>query len=159
MAGVPYPTALRVLPFRLSRHLILNGFLVVPGITKTQLPIPVLEVIAKLAHLTANSGIKQNVAERGLDCSAACIVNAAEINPVVTGVPSGKVASATVKGLNGFAIGTLMPLGLKTAPFGCLNGSGENPVAAQARSKNERVYLKSANTVKYLSQMSRVKEP
>src|SRR5438045_1606179 len=79
--------------------------------------------------------------------------------PVVTGVPPGKVVSATVKGLNGFAIGTLMPLELKAAPFGCLNGSGANPVAAPAKSKNERVYLKSANTVKYLSQLSRVKEP
>src|SRR5262249_33471315 len=79
--------------------------------------------------------------------------------PVVTGVPSGKVASATLKGLNGFAIGTLMPLGLKGLPFGCLNGSGENPTAALAPSKNERVYLKSANTVKYLSQISRLKEP
>src|SRR5205809_4095672 len=79
--------------------------------------------------------------------------------PVVTGVPSGKVASAIVKGLNGFAIGTLMPSGLRASPFGCLNGSGENPVAAPAPSKNERVYLKSANTVKYLSKVSRVKEP
>src|SRR5215472_12532836 len=78
--------------------------------------------------------------------------------PVVTGVPSGKVASATVKGLNGFAIGTLMPWGLKTSPFGCLNGSGAEE-AAPAPLKNERVYLKSANTSKYLSQISRVKEP
>src|SRR5438094_9077310 len=84
--------------------------------------------------------------------------------PVVTGtpavgVPAGKVVSASVKGLNGFAIGTLIPSGLNASPFGCLNGSGENPVAAPAASKNERVYLKSANTVKYLSQISRVKEP
>src|SRR6266566_3834585 len=79
--------------------------------------------------------------------------------PVVTGVPSGKVASGCVKGLNGFAIGTLMPSGLKAAPFVCLNGSGKNPVAAPTPSKNERVYLKSANTVKYLSLVSRVKEP
>src|SRR5436190_24366130 len=78
--------------------------------------------------------------------------------PVVTGVPSGKVVSATVKGLNGFAIGTLIPSGLKASPFGCLNGS-EAEGAAPAKSKNERVYLKSANTVKYLSQISRVKEP
>src|SRR5258707_14527645 len=80
-----------------------------------------------------------------------------KLTQVVTGVPSGKVVSGTVKGLNGFAIGTLMPLELKAAPSGCLNGSGENPVAAPAKSKNERVYLKSANTVKYLSQISRVK--
>src|SRR5262245_13208855 len=74
--------------------------------------------------------------------------------PVVTGVPLGKVVSATVKGLNGFAIGTLMPLGLKGAPFSCLNGSGKNPVAAPAKPKNERLYLKSANNVKYLLHIS-----
>ena len=51
--------------------------------------------------------------ERGLGCSAARVVNAAETNSGGTGVPSGKVVSATMKGLNGFAIGTLMPLGLK----------------------------------------------
>src|SRR5438874_2709087 len=79
--------------------------------------------------------------------------------PVVTGVPFGKVVSATVNGLNGFCIGTLMPKGLKVSPFCCLNGSGENGVAARAELKNERVYLKSANTVRYLSQISRVKEP
>src|SRR5205823_12431320 len=85
-------------------------------------------------------------------------LTARKLTPVVTGVPSGKVASATVKGLNGFAIGTLMPAGLKASPFGCLNGSDAEG-AAPAASKNERVYLKSANTVKYLSQISRVKEP
>src|SRR5205814_9176271 len=79
--------------------------------------------------------------------------------PVVTGVPSGRVASATVNGLNGFCIGTLMPKELKASPFGYLNGFGSNGVAGRAASKNERVYLKSANTVKYLSRRSRVKEP
>src|SRR5439155_14071389 len=94
-----------------------------------------------------------------LNVLTAVSLMARKATPVVTGVPSGKVASATVKGLNGFAIGTLMPSGLKASPFGCLNGSGENPAAAPAPSKNERVYLKSAKTVKYLSQISRVKEP
>src|SRR5258708_40200627 len=93
-----------------------------------------------------------------LDVAPPVSLSPRKLTPVVTGVPSGKVASGTVKGLNGFAIGTLMPLELKAAPF-FLNGSGENPVAAPAKSKNERVYLKSANTVKYLSQISRVKEP
>ena len=47
------------------------------------------------------------------------VVNTAKPNPVVTGrpAPSGKkfgiVASATVNGLNGFEIGTLMPAGTK----------------------------------------------
>src|SRR5438034_10029644 len=86
--------------------------------------------------------------------------------PVVTGrpEPSGKkfgiVASATVNGLNGFVSGTLMPLGLKkvlVTPF--LNGSGVNGTAASDASKYERAYLKSANTVRYLSHMSRVNEP
>src|SRR5207302_8809633 len=84
--------------------------------------------------------------------------------PVVTGtpafaVPGGKVASATVKGLNGFWSGTLTPRGLKASPLGCLNASGTNGVAARAASKNERVNLKSANTSRYLSQISRLHEP
>src|SRR6267142_3642345 len=82
--------------------------------------------------------------------------------PVVTGTGAPlyiKVASATVNGLNGFWIGTLSPKGLKGAPFGSVNASGLNGVAESAPSKKERVYLKSANTVKHLSQMSRVKEP
>src|SRR5437660_10655617 len=79
--------------------------------------------------------------------------------PVVTGVPSSKVASGTVKGLNGFAIGTLMPMGRKASPFGFLNGSGENPVAAPAASNNERGYWKSANPHKYFSEILRVQDP
>src|SRR5438874_9683821 len=86
--------------------------------------------------------------------------------PVVTGrpLPSGKkfgiVASATVKGLNGFEIGTLMPPGLKpTLKPGTLNGSGAKGTAARDESKNERTNLKSANAVRYLSQRSRVNEP
>src|ERR1700747_3499682 len=76
--------------------------------------------------------------------------------PVVigTGTPlMSKVASATVNGLNGFWIGTLMPVGLNSKPLGCLNASGANGVAAKAESKNERVYLKSANAVRHLSQI------
>src|SRR4029077_17819309 len=86
--------------------------------------------------------------------------------PVVTGrpEPSGKkfgiVASATVKGLNGFEIGTLILKGLKPMLVpGILNGSGLNGTAAVDASKNERTYLKSAHSFKYLSQRSRMKEP
>ena len=61
-----------------------------------------------------------------------------------------KVASATVNGLNGFEIGTLMlpagPLNPTLVP-GILNGSGRNGTAAEDASKNERTYLKSTNTV------------
>ena len=42
---------------------------------------------------------------------------------------------------------------------GILNGSGRNGTGASDASKNERTYLKSANTVRYLSHRSRVKEP
>src|SRR6266513_2037954 len=80
--------------------------------------------------------------------------------PVVTGrpEPSGKkfgiVASATVNGLNALTIGTLMPLGLKFRLLsGILNGSAFNGTAASDPSKNERTYLKSANSVRYLSQI------
>ena len=39
------------------------------------------------------------------------------------------------------------------------NGSGVNGTAASVESKYEREYLKSPNTVRYLSQMSRTNEP
>src|SRR5262245_23847561 len=83
--------------------------------------------------------------------------------PVVigTGTPLiSKVASASVNGLNGFEIGTLMPerLNGKSVP-GILNGSVVKGVAASAESKYERVYLKSANNTRYLSHRSRIDEP
>ena len=86
--------------------------------------------------------------------------------PVVTGtaVPSGEiqVSSATVNGLNGLLRGTLIPLEAPLSPTaapGFLNASGVNGTAARDASKNERVYLKSVNTVRYLSQRSRENEP
>src|SRR5207253_10561005 len=82
--------------------------------------------------------------------------------PVVIGIGVPlitRVVSPTVKGLNGFEIGTLMPLGLKPMLVpGILNGSGTNGTAARDESKNERTYLKSANNTRYLSHKSRVKE-
>src|SRR5207248_2576930 len=86
------------------------------------------------------------------------------LTPVVTpvpakGVPLGKVVSATVNGLNAFWMGTLKPVGLKPMPRALWNGSGVNGVGAKAASKNDRAYLKSANTVRYLSQRSRVNDP
>ena len=42
---------------------------------------------------------------------------------------------------------------------GFLNGSGVNGTAARDASKYERAYLKSPNTVRYLSHISRVNEP
>src|SRR5213596_990599 len=83
--------------------------------------------------------------------------------PVVTGTSSPlgpiQVAFATVNGCHAFWIGTLIPAGLKTVPSGCLNGSGVNGTAARDTSKNERATLKSENTVRYLSHISRVNEP
>src|SRR6266516_3902081 len=78
-----------------------------------------------------------------------------------TGVPlMSKIASGTVNGLNGFEIGTLIPPGLNPMLVpGILNGSGTNGTAARDASKNERTYLKSANSTRYLSHRSRVKEP
>src|SRR5216117_1938967 len=78
-----------------------------------------------------------------------------------------RVVSPTVNGLNGFAIGTLMPNGpvgpkgysVPSVPFNPWNGSGVNGTAASDESKYEREDLKSANTVRYLSHRSRVNEP
>src|SRR6266480_822553 len=41
------------------------NFFIVPGITETRFPVPGLEVIAKFAHLTAKSHIKENVVKGG----------------------------------------------------------------------------------------------
>src|SRR6266498_1023744 len=83
--------------------------------------------------------------------------------PVVIGIGVPlitRVVSPTVNGLNGFEIGTLIPLGLKPMLVpGFLNGSGTNGTGASDVSKNERTYLKSPNTVRYLSHRSRVNEP
>ena len=46
---------------RLAHHATNKGFLLIPGITKTQFPIPSLEVIAKFSQLTAKSDVEQNV--------------------------------------------------------------------------------------------------
>ena len=71
-----------------------------------------------------------------------------------------KVASGTVNGLNGLEIGTLMRREAKAhASAWDVNGSGPNGTAAKEGSKNERTYLKSANSTRYLSHRSRVKEP
>ena len=52
------------------------------------------------------------------------------------------------------------PPGLKpTLVPGVLNGSGPNCTAAKEGPKNDRTYLKSANSTRYLSHRSRVKEP
>ena len=44
-------------------------------------------------------------------------------------------------------------------PAESLNGSGANGIGARPESKNDRVYLKSANNPRYLSQILRVNEP
>ena len=86
----------------------------VPRITKTQLPVPSLEIIAKFSHLTTQPNVEERIPVGELFMSGTGVVNAAKLTPVVTGrpPPSGKkfgiVASATVNGLNGFWIGTLI---------------------------------------------------
>src|SRR5215467_13019396 len=91
--------------------------------------------------------------------------------PVVTGTGFPlitRVVSPTVKGLNAFEIGTLMPngplgptevKGVPSIPLNPWNGSGVNGTAASDELKYEREYLKSVNTVRYLSHRSRLNEP
>src|SRR6266699_6618089 len=66
---------------RLAHHATTDIFFLVPGITKTQFPIPILEVIAKLAHLTAKSGVEEHVSKGSFERSDGCVVNAAEFDP------------------------------------------------------------------------------
>src|SRR5438477_12033536 len=68
----------RVAQTRLTHYATIESFLLVPGITKTQFPIPILEVIAKLAHLTAKSDVEEHVSEGSFGRSDGCVINAAE---------------------------------------------------------------------------------
>ena len=91
----------------------------VPGITKTHFPVPSLEIIAKFSHLTTQPNVEQRIPVSELFMSGTGVVNAAKPNPgshretASVRKEIGIVASATVKGLNGFWIGTLMPEGTK----------------------------------------------
>src|SRR5262249_8419454 len=61
-------------------YAISDGIFLIPGITEPRLPIPILEVIAKLSHLTAKAYIEQRVREGGLGCRPTRVSNAAEMN-------------------------------------------------------------------------------
>jgi hypothetical protein len=52
----------------------------VPGITKTQLPVPSLEIIAKFPHLTTQPDVEQVIVVNELFLSGTGIVNATKIN-------------------------------------------------------------------------------
>src|SRR6266550_3338904 len=117
----------------------------VAGVTEAHFPVPRLEVIPNFSLLGPVSLRPRNR------------------TPVVIGIGvplMTRVVSPTVKGLNGFWIGTLIPVGLKNELVpGAWNGSGVNGTAASDASKYDRAYLKSANIVRYLSHRSRVNEP
>jgi hypothetical protein len=52
----------------------------VPGITKTQLPVPSLEIVAKFPHLAAQANIEQIIPVSELFVSRTGVVNAAKPN-------------------------------------------------------------------------------
>ena len=139
----------------------------VARVTETRFPVPRLEVIANIPQLTPQTDIEELVPVSELFTSWAGIIECRETEHqssqgLLAHQVISRVASPTVKGLNGFGIGTLMPLGplnpRQSGP-GFLNGSGVNGTAASDESKYERAYLKSPNTVRYLSHRSRVNEP
>src|SRR6266481_5537004 len=53
----------------------------IPRITKTQLPVPCLEIIAKFSHLSSQTNIKEIIPVGELFMSWAGVTNAAKINP------------------------------------------------------------------------------
>src|SRR5207249_11238577 len=53
----------------------------VPGITKTQLPVPSLEIIAKFSHLTLETNIKEIILVSELFMSWTGVVDGAKLNP------------------------------------------------------------------------------
>ncbi len=52
----------------------------VPGITKTQLPVPSLEIIAKFSHLTTQPDVEQRIVVGELFMSGTGVVNATKPN-------------------------------------------------------------------------------
>ena len=83
----------------------------VPGVTETRFPVPSLEIITKFAHLTLEPNVKETIPVGELFILGPVSLMPRKKTPVVmgTGTPLiTKVASATVNGLNGFEIGTLM---------------------------------------------------
>ena len=56
---------------------------IVPGITKTRFPIPVLEVIAKFSQLAAKSGIEQHIIVGEFNSCHTSVVDAAKADPGV----------------------------------------------------------------------------
>src|SRR5216110_3079260 len=53
----------------------------VPRITKTQLPVPRLEIIAKFSHLTLETNVKEIIVVSELFMSWTGVVDAAKLNP------------------------------------------------------------------------------
>src|SRR5205809_4007762 len=53
----------------------------IPGITKTQLPVPRLEIIAKLPQLSAHTNIEEIIVVSELFMSWTGVVDAAKLNP------------------------------------------------------------------------------
>src|SRR5437016_7326817 len=53
----------------------------VPRITKTQLPVPTLEIIAKFSHLSSQPNVEKGIPVGELFMSGTGVVNTAKINP------------------------------------------------------------------------------
>ena len=138
----------RVPQSRLAYHTYRQIPPLVPGITETASQFQVLKYSTKFSHLTPEPNVKETIPVGELFILGPVSLMPRNKTPLVTGTGTPlitKVASATVNGLNGFEIGTLMPEGLKpTLVPGILNGSGTNGTAARDASKNERTYLKSS---------------
>ena len=93
--------------------------------------------------------------------SGTSVVNAAKLTPVVTGIPT-PLTNDNSRIRDRERIKRILDWHTDTAAKAytkASNGSGINGTADRDASKNERTYLKSANTVRYLSHTSRVKEP
>ena len=54
---------------------------IVPSVTETQFPIPILEIIAKFSHLTFEPNVEDRIPEGVLLMSGSGVANAAETNP------------------------------------------------------------------------------
>ena len=140
----------------------------VARVAEARLPVPRLEIIAKFAHLTFHSNIEKHIPVSKFLTSETGVLKPTKPDASSHGdwdSVNNQSRISYCERIKRIRIGTLMPAGLNPTLVALpnaslpLNGSGVNGAAARAESKNDRAILKSANTVRYLSQRSRVNEP
>ena len=138
----------------------------IPRVTKTHFPVPSLEIIAKFPHFATQANIKQIVLVSELFMSRTGVVNTAKRNSGSYGETASvgkEIWNRRIRDREGIKRildwHTDARWTKSLVRAWDLEWIGYKRHSCRDESKNERTYLKSANTVRYLSHRSRVNEP